>query len=743
MEKEGYLQSAMTVVPGNTEKFESSLIRIKRGLGCIITKGYVHDDHKTVKSNGNEGFILELPLDFQIYRYICRNASYSIALPDICSAFGWNRSVRSLEKIVKGLNGEKLVKFEKGFVGRSRINIIVPNKESSFYSLVMTDFFSITSTKNPSRLQPQLDLGAQSQSKEDFCPICFAELSIVECTRCPAYSSIRDQESLTTIRRLTILEDIVNEEQICRFGQGTLAKLFHIFKQRANKSLKISEPDSRGLNKLGNLLSRLKRLNLLQTTINQINGEIKPMLLIVQKDLDLNGEFVKNYIDRYQSDIFLGVNSNKSKKQDMNVVQQEAHRLLTYPLKENAPSRSRPESEKSLTANPAYIKAINVRHMLFHKWLFENSSENDHILLFHTILKKIPVQLFVKLFSISHSTPELDEYLSDESNHSSCIESMPSQLKLIISKRYRDTILRLVNRSAEIGLCIKMELRDGKFITVENDSFSPYIKILRTVKTYEFHEDPPIEIGETVLSSVQSIEQYWAFLNSECMARVEKLKNETKNDQASLFPVKFRGLFTPLQWAETPSLTYEIRNKLRGYIDVNSGETPLGNLALCKSISQRTGIDLEQLKYFFRREQNRILSDSRTGNFSISKAKVSKPQSTVRKEKTPRIYWNEQKNKLLMCGYIIYRHFHHLINIPLLPTLFTFEKTELSLAQRARKLLKNHQYAKIGFRMETFFHRYIAPCGLNITAEHLYSNFVEMAKDFLSTYEHNEYMIVT
>ena len=734
MEKEGYLQSAMTIVPQSTEKFESSLIRIKTGLGGIISKGYVHEEHKSVMLNPCEGNILELPLQFQIYRFICRNSESSLSLPNIQDAFHWHRSIRSLEKIVKGLQSENLIKFQKEFTGRSRTNVIVPNKNSKFYEMVMNEYPTIAASTSLAANITTIS----SHSKLGFCPKCFAA-SGMDCQRCQIYDSIRHQESSTAIRRLTILEDIVNEEKVCRLSKKLVQR---IFKERADSNLKVSEPDSRGLTKLSKLLSRLKRVQLLQVNIDQINGESKPVMLLIHKDLNPSDPVVQSFIDTYQSDILVGSsNPNKGKKPEMTVVQQEAHRLLNYSDQENelgpAPvSRLKSEGPK-ITGNPAYIKPINVRNIIFHRWIFENSVEGDHILLFNTILREIPVGLFVKVFYVSQHSDELDLYLSDEGNYSSPMKEMPNELRLIINKRYRDCILRLVNRSAELGLCQKMDLKDGEFIPVENDVFAPYVKVLRTVKRFEFHENPPIEKGVLELTNSASIDHYWSVLQSECMAKVESLREETGREQSNFFPVQFRGLFSPLQWTVTPNLTFDIRDKLKVYIDVRSGETPLGNEALCKSISERTGISLEQLKFFFRREQSRILREVKP-----SKPVVTKKNSirTV-EEKSDfrnRIYWSDINNKMLIAGYIISRHYADILDESMISALFPFIRSATILNARARKLKRDPRYNIMVLKMENYWLHYlnsITGKGQDTSVDHIKENFETFTKQFLTTFE--------
>jgi hypothetical protein len=604
--------------------------------------------------------------------------------------------------------------------------------------------------------------------------LCFGECCSLSCQRDLEDTKIWERSAkgkqgakflVEHVRRDRVLLEIINEKKVVEVNSQLLSDFQNLLRHYHPSSQPLIS-DFKTLRKCVWKLQESGKIGSFYSSIKNLNGSLKQILVALEKNIDSESELVKDFLKETQHNWLFSVKSDKSSNPVMYTnapkIDIEVHRLgqKNEDEMDDDPGFSLKgtlaETDNTNKENPyGYLRASNSRLKEIHWFIFSLSLvTEDGIISPEMIFPIIPVYVVLRVFDLKESEA-LNEFLSGPSSSDLSFLEVPENIREIIPRSFRvkNFFMECIAKLVELEFLEPLRYDDESGQYVRQDSFAPYYRVNRTIELKQYEKNPPVYLETVTIVDEGSFNHLWDLLENRCLSLVDLKKSGYANIQCQN---RFQYLFRSHCWKSKFTFTSEQKAALSKYVEKETGCTPLKNNNLCLTLSQQLNIPVFRVKYYFTRveqlystrrkrkhtepEQNNIprqLSSIRTkGQRLEGEGTPNKKRKTL--EFRPRRRWNAEEDELLLVADVVisqYLEQGRRSNM-WFPSLFPeldFERDHYR--RRVFVLKRNPDTAKVYSRFKNnwdSFKTYAVENGISLERNNVSNNFAAIVREFHS-----------
>jgi hypothetical protein len=643
---------------------------------------------------------LHQSIERQVYNAIHSAGTEGISRIQLQDELEWvdrKTLLRILDALSSTKGGLGLVKTVPKLKGKVRYNLYIA-KDATDNQIALMDHFDINFGSNRSNLQlcSAGPLQLEQESTVNSVPLCahckkecvLPNLAFGNCCSLSCQRDLEDTKEwernakgkggakflVEHVRRDRVLLEIINDRKAVEVNAHLLSDFQNLLRQYHPNSQPLIS-DFKSLRKCIWKLHEGGKICAFYSSIKNLNGSLKQILIALEKDTPSDSEFVKDFLKETQHNWLFSAKSEKSSNPVMYTrapkLEIEVHRLQPddddLEVNEFSLKGTLAETENPGKESPyGYLRASNSRLKEIHWFLFSLSLvTEDGIISPDIIFPIIPVYLVLKTFDVKESEA-LNEFLSHAPNLDLSFLEVPDVIREFIprSSRVKNFFMESITKLQELGFLDPLRYDDETGQYLHHDDFAPYYRVNRHVDLKQYEKNPPAYLETVAVFDETSFHVLWDQLENRCLSLVDLKKSGYANIHCQ---ARFQYLFRSHCWKSKFSFTPEQKAALSKYVEKETGCTPLKNSNLCLTLSQQLSIPVFRVKYYFtrveqlyasRRKRKHTELEQPSRHITSIRTKGQKQEGDENKRRKtlefrPRRRWNADEDELLLVADVV------------------------------------------------------------------------------------------
>ncbi|KAF7725782.1 hypothetical protein EC973_009399 [Apophysomyces ossiformis] len=385
--------------------------------------------------------------------------------------------------------------------------------------------------------------------------------------------------------------------------------------------------------------------------VANLNGTTSRRMLVLRKDLEIDGPEVTSYLNFLKErKVLYPMTFNISTYErvdnieglDERMERLKAEYALSVEQNQEAEAKVLEKKIKSLKYNMDMAEAAEgdilkntrgnwmviglqfgfippkmIRVKLLHQYILgllrgnvEGVDRENRTIASSVIISQMPFGLYLQIIGLFYPSPVARQYIKDPANLQVHIRDIPEDIRTMIfseQHRFRRRLRGLLDTLCDIQVATRVSYTNssviGKIKERESASALALAYALNTrVPMYDYRKKDIPLVNEYDLLGATDVQIYWSDLQYLC-TNIDNPDRHEYNlaDVSEEYKPLIAILYNTRNWSTTYVFTNEQRKKLNSYVDKDTGKTPCKDLALCWNICEELQLSMTMVRGYFRK----------------------------------------------------------------------------------------------------------------------------------------------